>query len=231
MITAKALDLHVEQLFNLLERLHAALTTAGIEYRVIGGMAGFFQVSARDPDTARLTRDVDIAVDRSDLARIEKAVEAFGFRYRQVAGIDMLVNAENPKAKSSVHLVFVREKVRPGDLAAIPGFSEPTRTVEGILLAPVPDLVRMKLSSFRLKDKTHIVDMDSVGLITPEIEAGLPDALRDRLQQVRAEERGAQALRFENFSERDFDLRILRAQYPIQDFVHLARRVTECSFR
>jgi hypothetical protein len=49
----------------------------------------------------------------------------------------------------------------------------------------------MKLTSFRLKDKVHIVDMDSVGLITPDIEASLPDALRDRLQQVRAEERGA----------------------------------------
>jgi hypothetical protein len=49
----------------------------------------------------------------------------------------------------------------------------------------------MKLTSFRLKDKTHIIDMDSVGLITPEIEAGLPDVLRERLVQVRAEERGA----------------------------------------
>jgi hypothetical protein len=49
----------------------------------------------------------------------------------------------------------------------------------------------MKLTSFRLKDKIHIIDMDSVGLITPEIEAGLPDALRERLDQVRAEERGA----------------------------------------
>jgi hypothetical protein len=190
MITAKALDIHVEKLFSLLERLHSALADAGIEYRVIGGMAVFFQVSVRDPDAARLTRDVDIAVDRSDLDRIAKAAETFGFRYRHVAGIDMLVSAENPKAKSAVHLVFVREKVRPTDLAPIPGFSEPTKTIEGFLLAPVPDLVRMKLTSFRLKDKTHVVDMDSVGLITPEIEAGLPDALRERLKQVRAEERG-----------------------------------------
>jgi hypothetical protein len=188
MITAKALDTHVEQLFKLLERLHTALTNAGIEYRVIGGMAVFFQVSARDADAARLTRDVDIAVDRGDLERIARAAETFGFRHRHVAGIEMLVNAESPKAKSAVHLVFVRERVRPGDLSAIPGFSEPTKTIEGFLLAPVPDLVRMKLTSFRLKDKTHIIDMDSVGLITPEIEAGLPDALRERLQQVRAEE-------------------------------------------
>ena len=190
MITAKALDIHVEKLFNLLERLHSALADAGIEYRVIGGMAVFFQVSVLDPDAARLTRDVDIAVDRADLDRIAKAAETFGFRYRHVAGIDMLVSAENPKAKSAVHLVFVREKVRPIDLAPIPGFSEPTKTIEGFLLAPVPDLVRMKLTSFHLKDKTHIIDMDSVGLITPEIEAGLPDVLRQRLEKVRAEERG-----------------------------------------
>jgi hypothetical protein len=191
MITAKALDIHVEQLFTLLERLHSALTKAGIEYRVIGGLAVFFQVSQRDPDAARLTRDVDIAIDRSDLDRISIAAETFGFRHRHVAGMDMLVNAESPKAKSAVHLVFVLEKVRVTDLAAIPGFSEPTRTIEGFLLAPVPDLVRMKLTSFRIKDKTHIVDMDSVGLITPEIEAGLPDVLRERLNQVRAEERSA----------------------------------------
>ncbi len=188
MITAKALDIHVEQLFQLLERLHSALTNAGIEYRVIGGMAVFLQISARDPDAARLTRDVDIAVDRSDLDRIARAAETFGFRYRHVAGLDMLVSAENPKERSAVHLVFVREKVRPKDIQAIPDFSEPTRTVEGFLLAPVPDLVRMKLTSFRLKDKTHIIDLDSVGLITPEIEAALSDPLRERLHQVRAEE-------------------------------------------
>jgi len=44
----------------------------------------------------------------------------------------------------------------------------------------------MKLTSFRLKDKVHIQDLDGVGLITPEIEAGLSDALRARLAEVRA---------------------------------------------
>jgi hypothetical protein len=60
------------------------------------------------------------------------------------------------------------------------------------LLAPVADLVRMKLTSFRLKDKVHLQDMDSVGLITPKIEAGLPAELRDRLHQLRTED-GEQA--------------------------------------
>lgn len=189
MITATALDKHVEQLFDVLRRLHSALTEARIEYRIIGGLAIFFQVSERSHDAARLTRDVDVAVDRKDLERIAKAVQAFGFRYRHVAGVDMLVDAKEPKARSAVHLVFIREKVRREYLEPVPGFTKPIVTKEGILLAPVADLVRMKLTSFRLKDKVHIIDLDSVGLITPEIELALPEALRDRLEQVRKEER------------------------------------------
>ena len=46
----------------------------------------------------------------------------------------------------------------------------------------------MKLTSLRLKDKVHLLDLDSVGLITPAIEAELPDVLRQRLAQVREEE-------------------------------------------
>jgi hypothetical protein len=46
----------------------------------------------------------------------------------------------------------------------------------------------MKLTSFRLKDKVHIQDMDGVGLITPAFEADLPPLLRDRLAEVRATE-------------------------------------------
>jgi hypothetical protein len=46
----------------------------------------------------------------------------------------------------------------------------------------------MKSTSDRQRDKTHIIDRDSVGLITPEIEAALPEPLRDGLQRVRAEE-------------------------------------------
>jgi hypothetical protein len=67
-----------------------------------------------------------------------------------------------------VRLIFIGEKVRPNDLAEIPA-SDPVRTKEGIWICPVAGLVRMKLTSFRLKDKVHIQNLDSVGLITPEI--------------------------------------------------------------
>jgi hypothetical protein len=188
MITVTAYDRHVEQLFEKLERFHRALSEAGASYRIIGGMAVFLHVSARDPDNARLTRDVDVAIDRGQIDNIIAATERHGFRYRHAAGIDMLVDASEPKARSAVHLIFVREKVRPEYVEPVPDFSQPTLSSEGFLLAPVADLVRMKLTSFRMKDRVHVQDMDSVGLITPEIEAGLSDILRARLAEVRATE-------------------------------------------
>ncbi len=188
MITASAYDTHVEKLFGRMKRLHAALSGAGIPYRIIGGMAVYLQVSERDPGKARLTRDVDVAVNRGELERIAAAAIPFGFHFRHVAGVDMLLDDAEPRASSGIHMVFAGEKERPEYLEPVPSFSQATRTVEGILIAPVVDLVRMKLTSFRLKDQVHIQDMDSVGLITPDIENSLPEALRERLKQVRATE-------------------------------------------
>ena len=87
MISARAVDRHVEQLFDVLRRLHSAPANSGIPYRLVGGLGVFFQVSQRNPLAARLTQDVYIAVDRNDLQRIAAAVEAFGFRYRHAAGV------------------------------------------------------------------------------------------------------------------------------------------------
>jgi hypothetical protein len=187
MLTARAYDIHVEQLFERLRRFHAALNAKQIPYRVIGGLATFIHVFERDPMQARMTSDVDAGIRRSDLPRIIEAAEAGGFRFRHVAGVDMLLDRDSPQAKSAVHLVFLDEKVRPEYVEPIPS-SEPVKTTEGILVASVADLVHMKLTSFRLKDKVHIQDMDAVGLITAEIEAGLSEPLRTRLAEVRATE-------------------------------------------
>ena len=176
----------VDQILDVAKRFSSLLEKAGLPCRVIGGLAVYLHVESRDPLAARLTRDVDVAIDRGLLDRIRAAVETQGFRYRHVAGVDMFLTGE-AQARSAVHAVFVGEKVRPEYLEPIPA-SEPVRTKEGILIAPVCDLVRMKLTSFRLKDKVHIQDMDSVGLITPEIEAELPEPLRARLAEVRATE-------------------------------------------
>lgn len=185
-MTLAGLDRFVEQLFEVIGRFTAALSKAGIEYRLIGGIATFLHVNERSPIAARLTNDIDAAIRRPDLDAVIRAVEPFGFTYRRADGVDMLVDSASPGARSKVHLIFVGEKVRAGDFEPVPEFSPAAKSVEGALVAPVADLVRMKLTSFRLKDKVHIQDMDGVGLITPEIEAQLPELLRRRLGEVRA---------------------------------------------
>lgn len=187
MLTAIAYDTHVEQLFERIQQLHSLMTAAGIPYRIVGGMAVFIHVFERDPLRARLTSDVDAAIDRSQLGAVIEAARRAGWVFRHSAGVDMLVEEGQPRARSAVHLLFLNEKVRPEYLEAVPA-SSPDTTQEGILVAPVVDLVRMKLTSYRLKDRVHIQDLDGVGLISLEVEAQLPQLLQDRLAEIRASE-------------------------------------------
>jgi len=184
MLTAAAYDIHVEQLLERLRRFHAALSGAGIPYRVVGGMGVFIHVFERNPEQARLTADVDVGIAREDLDRIKETAEKNGFCFRHVAGVDMFVDTDPARARSAIHLVFLNEKVAADYLEPVPS-SEPVRTQEGVPIAPVVDLVHMKLTSFRLKDQVHIQDLDHAGLITPEIEQTLSAALLARLKEVR----------------------------------------------
>ena len=187
-LTNSYFERSVEQILDIAGRFAHALEGVGIPYRVVGGLGIFLHVERVDPLAARLTRDVDVAVDRGQLDQIKAAAAAQGFAYRHVAGVDMFVDASDPKARSGVHLVFVGERVRADYLEPVPAFSEPLRTRQGILIAPVADLLRMKLTSFRLKDRVHLQDLDRAGLVTPEMEASLSDALRTRLAEMRASE-------------------------------------------
>jgi hypothetical protein len=54
-------------------------------------------------------------------------------------------------------------------------------------VAPLADLVLMKLNAFRAKDRLHLETLDETGLITATVETQLPAVLRERLAQARAE--------------------------------------------
>ena len=168
----------VEQLLVSMQRLHQALDRAGIPYEVIGGMAVFLHVDRVDPILARLTRDIDIAIRRTDLERIREAVRPFGLTYRHVAGVDMLLDADQPKARSAIHLTMAGERVRVGT----------GEMIMGARITSIDHLLKMKLTSFRLKDQVHVQDLDGAGLITKSMEDALSPLLQERLAQVRATE-------------------------------------------
>ena len=177
----------VEQLFDLAQLVETAFASAGLEYRVIGGLAAYLYVEEVEPDAGRLTKDIDIAVRRADLEKIKQAVARFGLSYRHVAGADMLIQTGEPSVRRAVHMIFSGEKVRQDYPEAAPEIGA-ARIIKGIRLAPLGDLVRMKLTSFRARDEAHLKDLDEAGLITAELEAGLSPVLRERLALVRIRE-------------------------------------------
>lgn len=175
----------VEKIFDVTRRFASALEAAAIPYQVVGGLAVFVHVEARDEMAARLTKDVDVAIDRKNFDAIRAALEPYGFTFRHAAGVDMFVDANNPNASAAVHLLFAGERVRPEDVEVVP-YSLPEKTPRGFMIAPVVDLVHMKLTSYRLKDQVHIQDLDQAGLITREIERMLSAPLLARLEEVRS---------------------------------------------
>ena len=56
------------------------------------------------------------------------------------------------------------------------------------MVIPVADLVRMKLTSHRDKDRVHVRSLDSVGLVTEDVERKLTPELLLRLRQIRETE-------------------------------------------
>jgi hypothetical protein len=176
----------LETIAKRVKRAASALEKHGVSYAVVGGNAVAAWVSRVDPEAVRGTRDVDIAIRRRDLDRATEAMAEAGFRFREVLGIAMFVDAVKPTVKGGVHLVFSEEKVRPEYAHAVPLIPEsPPRSLENYAVIPLESLVAMKLTSYRDKDRTHVRDMLEVGLITPEIEQTLPPDLMARLQELK----------------------------------------------
>ncbi len=182
-----------ERLFGLVGILHKitdALTAEQIPHEVIGGLAVLIHVEEANPELTALTRDVDLMVLRSDLEQIKSVAARQGFRFRHVAGVDMLIYGDAEPAKNAVHLIFSGEKVRPSYVAQTPAIEPEAKRILGkeVMVIPVADLVRMKLTSFRLKDQVHLQSMDAVGLVTEDVEHKLTPELLQRLKHIRETE-------------------------------------------
>lgn len=173
----------VEKVKERLRRVTNALNQADVPYAVIGGNAVQHWVAQVDESVVRNTRDVDIILNESDLARAIKALEQVGFIYRRAASVSMFLDGPDAKSRDAVHVVFSGKKVREEYAEPVPSIDE-YELIEGVRILPLEALVKMKLTSFRRKDQVHILDMISIGLIDDSWSAGLSPALQLRLQEL-----------------------------------------------
>ncbi len=173
----------VEKVKDRLRRVTSALNEAHIPYAVIGGNAVQLWVAQVDESAVRNTRDVDIVLNREDMDAAKGALAPAGFIFQEVAGVPMFLDGPSGTPRDAVHVVYAGEKVRAE-------YSETAPTVDNFELIKCirtltfPELVRMKLTSHRLKDRVHLQDMISVGLIDETWLDRFSPELRLRLKEL-----------------------------------------------
>jgi hypothetical protein len=181
----------VENVRRRLLRASSALDAAKVPYAVIGGNAVAAWVSRADEAAVRNTRDVDVLLRREDLAAATAALAEAGFVHRHVAslgkseGMEVFLDGPEGKVRDAVHIVFAAERTRTDQM-------EPNAKVEesedagSFRLVSLEALVRMKLSAWRDKDRVHLRDLVSVGLIDESWVGRVPASLQPRLAEILA---------------------------------------------
>jgi len=179
----------VEAVRSRLLRATAALEAAAVPYAVIGGNAVAAWVARVDRAAVRNTQDVDILLRRADFAVARAAFESAGFVYTATLDVEMFLDGPNAGPRDAVHIVFANEKVR--DIEPLPSADvEPYEQADAYRILLLENLVNMKLTAYRLKDRVHLQDLLAVGLIDASWLDKVPSELRSRMQEVLANPNG-----------------------------------------
>lgn len=173
----------IEDVGDRLRRATQALAAGSVPYAVTGGNAVAEWVGRVDRAAVRFTQDIDILLRRTDLPLAVSALEQAGFVFRHAAGIDFFTDGPDGGFRDGVHVLFAGEKVRKEYVAPAADVEESEKT-ERFIVVTLEALVRMKLTSFRDKDRTHLRDMIEVGLIDATWTGRLITDLAARLQQL-----------------------------------------------
>lgn len=160
-----------------------ALRAGSVPHAVVGGNAVAAWVATVDEAAVRNTQDVDILIRRADFPGAKAALEAAGFTHRRASGLDLFLDNPSASPRQAVHLVFANEVVKPGEPAANPDVDQST-DMGTFRVLNLDALVRIKLTAFRDKDRTHLRDLIGVGLIDQTWTAKLPPPLATRLQSI-----------------------------------------------
>jgi hypothetical protein len=170
----------VEKVNERLRKTVRILEDADVPYAVIGGHAVRAWVAQVDEAALRTTRDVDILVRPDDFHSLFDAMIAAGLHHRNVSGLDIFVEHPEASARDAIHVMLVGKVERKGE--------EPNPDIEPWVRAndfrviALETLVRMKLNSFRDKDRVHLRDMISLGLVDETWHMRFQDRLQERLR-------------------------------------------------
>ncbi len=173
----------VEKVRERLNRSCNALEEANIPYAVIGGNAVAAWVATIDDGAVRNTRDVDILLKAEDLERATQALESAGFVRDSVMNVIVFLDGKEGKPSQGLHILLAGTKVKPEYTSPTPDVRD-SSVIDGKRIVDLTELVEMKLNSFRLKDRVHLIDMIQVGLIDRTWPTKFDALLGDRLQML-----------------------------------------------
>ncbi|MBU4271571.1 MAG: nucleotidyltransferase family protein [Planctomycetes bacterium] len=183
----EAYTLSLDDVTDRLQRITRALREKSVPYAVVGGQAVALWVATKDPSAVRTTKDVDILINRTDLARARAAALSAGMDYFELMGVGMFLDRNDPNPRHAVHLVWAAEKVRPGYEHPSPPVEQRQTLAPAIDVVSLAGLVLMKLQANRDQDRVHLRDMIDVGLVDRDLTGRLPPDLASRLDTLLAE--------------------------------------------
>ena len=97
--------------------------------------------------------------------------------------MDVFLDAPAAKVRDAVHIFWAGENAVPDAIEPTPELRV-TEKAEGFDLIPLGDLLRMKLTSFRDKNRMRLRDLASVGLVDESWLPRFPAALAGRLRAI-----------------------------------------------
>lgn len=150
-------ELRLRKAVNILE-------STSIPFAIVGGDAARVWVAQVDPGAVRATNDDDILIRPEDLEQLKLVKAATGYHYRKAAGLDMFLEGKDDSVRYAIRILLANRMVKQGDFEPNPDV-ESIEYGDGIRILPLGRLVRMKLNSFRLKDRVYLLDMIEVGLL------------------------------------------------------------------
>jgi hypothetical protein len=183
----KLYTMAMDDVTERLGRICGALKEKSVPFALVGGQAVALWVATRDPSAVRTTKDVDVLLARDDLPLARAAALAADMDYFEVMGVGMFLDRADPNPRHAVHLVWAGEKVRPEYELPSPQIDEREELSPGLPVVSLAGLVRMKLLSYRDRDRVHLTDMIEVGLIGREMLPMLTPELAKRLEGLLSE--------------------------------------------